>query len=1504
MKSKAKPGRPRGRPPKNKVSKPSDDGEDPLNILGLLRKGKALHTKKPSEPQASVKPKTTPKKATPKNPTPKKPTPAKAPAVPKRSSRRVSRASMVSQSVTPKRKAAPEKDQLNVTVRKRQKRTPGRIQLKERVIDVSDASDETNNSEPEKVEASIGNSLKEEEDFDGGDIISPVRAPKINYTSSDNSDIEDEVTKRSSIRKSLQKITFLQKLSRKSSPLINTKTLSSSRPPSMSPLNSPTPNPHTPNQVREVKTTDSPTFTETLEKPNTTDDAQFEIRSESPVSSPLKASLDISNIEDDDEDQTNLSTAKVGHRTTVIEDDDEDIEDKDQTNLSIAKVGRRTTIIEDDEDEDIEDKDQTNLSIAKVGRRTTIIEDDEDEVNDTAASPALNAIIKFGETFERISYDISVNTDAVPIKSPKVFGGNLDHSNKSEQDISENLPTPKNDKNSEKEDISTVDDAEKPEYDYYDKSVVQVERTVPNSSVADGRLSPINYGDQTQGLVIDFDGKEQPMKDEEVILSTSQGPKEELGKEEQQQPVLSPQKINEHTLPKENGELSENSPREINSVERVEENKDEEEEELFETASPPDESSEINKDAQSDASAGLVKKIDLEEKKISDIPIEVNMEEEKVYEVPIEVETRDDEDYVEMKPVEEPNDDGLESKETDGGNRTSIENNEKSERVEKVPESVHTNKSIVIVEDEEEEEENEKEEKEETEEEKKEEEENEKEEKEETEEEKKEEEENEKEENEKEEKEETEEEKKEDEEGKGEKEKETIEEENNEVDKKDKEKDNERVGKETIAKENNSEAEENENEEENIKAEHDEVEKKEEKEKEQNDESKKDQKVERIVKDQKDQKDEGENVDDDASSVPEENSNDKEYEKVKIENNEVSSQSANDDDLKDDSKVTNIPDKETTKLDILSIEKAKELQKGSYSATIVVENDIFEKKAITVEDQDIAMIDEGGAVEAVSKTNDQEKEKSKDEYVVIEKTESIEKIFQVDDSGAASVVIEKVESIKGVYLNNSKTEIDGDVEMKDTSQDSKIIDQIIQSTDQVEQISKTLGKNDNLSVENLDDLPVEESNSDKEKPNGQPREAESIEKVEDSKDKGKENIIEQEQSAPDNKNLKDSKKKTTTPPLTENTLQGFEVPNTPPSSARFTVSEIITPITSPTPSTRSANSRKLDSISSQPEEDTHSPVQQKNDKGDMNEISSGEENKDEKSDPAINNGDSLIKDKKIFFSRNSSKAMGQTFLNFPKMQPKKITCKECFMSYMPSIKEDTVLHTHYHNRYINGLSWSDSWGRKVNRKIFPPKLRAVMKNSLAQRDGYIREVKFDKKNEVKMILTLLKMINNELNAPDDWLSRIFGENADNYDEASVKKAASSGKVFVYIYNRKIIGFVSFEKLDIERTGPKLMDVATQEVISLNKNSALSQKLPKALYGISRIFVLKNFRRNKIALILLYTSLCELVYGMTLKKYELSWSQPSFSGLNLAKKFNLITDVRSARHFLNVYIEGE
>lgn len=314
-------------------------------------------------------------------------------------------------------------------------------------------------------------------------------------------------------------------------------------------------------------------------------------------------------------------------------------------------------------------------------------------------------------------------------------------------------------------------------------------------------------------------------------------------------------------------------------------------------------------------------------------------------------------------------------------------------------------------------------------------------------------------------------------------------------------------------------------------------------------------------------------------------------------------------------------------------------------------------------------------------------------------------------------------------------------------------------------------------------------------------------------------------------------------PSGSDTLVPFDIPNLPPSSAKFSVLEILTPLSSPL-SGKTGAARKLEQVSMEPV------------------ISESPES-------ALNVGDTLFKDKGIFFRRKTTRP--------------------------PPLISGTKASDNDADR----IPWHSSWGKKVG-KTYPPRLAQSL--SSYQRDGEILEVRFNKKGEVRAAVNMLIWANRELGAAFDWLTEIYGVNLERFGLHASVEAERKGKVFVHVFEGQVIGIVSYERLELG-SNVKLMDTETQEIVTLKKASSLAAKLPKVVYGISRIFVPEQWRGNHVALTLLHSTLGHLVYRMRLNKYQVSWSQMSQAGLGLAKSFNVIVDKRSGRRFLRVYTEG-
>ncbi|ODV64622.1 N-acetyltransferase ECO1 [Hyphopichia burtonii NRRL Y-1933] len=242
----------------------------------------------------------------------------------------------------------------------------------------------------------------------------------------------------------------------------------------------------------------------------------------------------------------------------------------------------------------------------------------------------------------------------------------------------------------------------------------------------------------------------------------------------------------------------------------------------------------------------------------------------------------------------------------------------------------------------------------------------------------------------------------------------------------------------------------------------------------------------------------------------------------------------------------------------------------------------------------------------------------------------------------------------------------------------------------------------------------------------------------------------------------------------------------------------------------------------------------------------------------------------------------QSHLSIPS-KSKSITCKVCGMCYYDYFEKDKSMHEKYHSSFINGLTWNLSDERCITTfNIDSSKGRPKSLKTLTE----VRISMIDKKSsrQISKVDELLKMVNQELNALP----------AAEWWKMDHKDVDIQGKAFVMIIENKAIGLCIIDPIQDLEKQCRWMLYKTQKIIPQPTN-----KLIKV--GISRIWVCHNWRRHGLALKLLETVLSNMVYGITLNKNNLGFSQPSFAGGLLAKSFNGVVH-KSGETLIPVYLE--
>lgn len=231
-------------------------------------------------------------------------------------------------------------------------------------------------------------------------------------------------------------------------------------------------------------------------------------------------------------------------------------------------------------------------------------------------------------------------------------------------------------------------------------------------------------------------------------------------------------------------------------------------------------------------------------------------------------------------------------------------------------------------------------------------------------------------------------------------------------------------------------------------------------------------------------------------------------------------------------------------------------------------------------------------------------------------------------------------------------------------------------------------------------------------------------------------------------------------------------------------------------------------------------------------------------------------------------------------QHKLTKCAECEMSYSPTVIDDAATHQNYHDLHLRGKKWSNHWGVNVSSSavnvLTPPS--SSSKVELARlKDERIVMLRPDHPAEVRTALKIMDIVNDELHAPhneNDFWSR----------------PESAGKAFLYVNRGRAVAVLTVELLKPERCRWMVYD----------DRSIVQRVQPSFTLGISRIWVCRTQRNRGIATKLLEVARANTIYGKTVEKWAMAWSQPTDSGGRLASHYNGVRH-KSGRLLIPCYL---
>lgn len=233
---------------------------------------------------------------------------------------------------------------------------------------------------------------------------------------------------------------------------------------------------------------------------------------------------------------------------------------------------------------------------------------------------------------------------------------------------------------------------------------------------------------------------------------------------------------------------------------------------------------------------------------------------------------------------------------------------------------------------------------------------------------------------------------------------------------------------------------------------------------------------------------------------------------------------------------------------------------------------------------------------------------------------------------------------------------------------------------------------------------------------------------------------------------------------------------------------------------------------------------------------------------------------------------------------KRNTCRVCGMAYSLQVRADVEVYKRYHTQFTSGITWPTSLNSKpLNSFVVVRREKSSalgkLKRTITSKRFKVHIQTIDKRNkrQVEKVEQILEMVNRELNA--------------SYDSKEWKSSEhESSKAFVVLVGGKAVGLCTTDSIN----EANWMMHKTQTIVP-------HQIVKNIRIGVSRIWISADWRQHGLGKELLNCVMANSIYGQVLRKNQIAFSQPSYSGGLLAKSFNGVVH-KSGEVLIPVYLE--
>jgi hypothetical protein len=235
-------------------------------------------------------------------------------------------------------------------------------------------------------------------------------------------------------------------------------------------------------------------------------------------------------------------------------------------------------------------------------------------------------------------------------------------------------------------------------------------------------------------------------------------------------------------------------------------------------------------------------------------------------------------------------------------------------------------------------------------------------------------------------------------------------------------------------------------------------------------------------------------------------------------------------------------------------------------------------------------------------------------------------------------------------------------------------------------------------------------------------------------------------------------------------------------------------------------------------------------------------------------------------------------------------CKICGMEYIPSNAEDAALHRKFHAMNVGGVDFTKATVERLRKAQIwsggDGSFIAVIgrKDALALRNR---------------TSDVLKVVNTELGAVPISDEELWSQTSPCAGDGQLHDSTHSNdqpstaavdryKTYLYVRSQKCIGACLAERIWEAYTVLAQDDASaqTRQLFPETKSSSISVSTTTttALMGISRIWASNSHRKQGVATSLLDCARSDFLYGLTVEKGKVAFSQPTESGGNLARRW--------------------